>query len=721
MKMLRFKFKKKLPEERTSILNLTRALDSIYNPSFDVNQILQIALDEICTHMTWPVGHVYLYDQKSDSLVSSGLWYLKDEAKFAMFKKATQMTNFKINIGLLGRILKNKNPLWIKDVQKDDNFLRAKLGFKIAVRGGFAMPILVNEEVFAILEFYSSKTIEPNLEMIDIMSLASKKIHIAIERRLSDKKLDLAKKLMEKDFVNLKEQKDLLEACWQGSTEASWSVNLITRKITFSDRWKEMIGYETNEIGEDESEWSSRVHPDDYEATQIIMERHLSKKGPYLQEYRIKTKSGEWRWFKCSGQASWNEDGVPYRLSGSSLDIHDVKMAVENLKIDKKKAEDFNQAKTNFLSNMSHEIRTPMNGIIGMASLLKITKLDDIQKEHVQLILDSSDHLMQIINNILDISKIEAGKIELENINFDLKNTAQEVLILMGAIAKGKNIDFNLEYSEKIPSYVIGDQGRIRQILFNLVSNAIKFMDNGKIGIIFVLEKQENDRLILEISVKDQGIGIPKDKLDKIFHKFDQADVSTTRKFGGSGLGLPICRELVQMMGGDMKVESILNEGSNFYFTINLGFSEVQSGIVVKIKDPEYKDPINLENINVLLAEDNSINQKVMINLLSKYGCSVTPSGNGEEAVEQVLKQKFDIILMDCQMPEMDGYEATRIIRDLEQKNQQTASIIIAVTANALKEDKEKCLAAGMDDYLFKPIYDKDLSDILEKWIFNKK
>ncbi|MFT6105964.1 MAG: PAS domain S-box-containing protein [Rickettsiales bacterium] len=710
-----------LLEERTNSLRLTKALTIIHNQSFNINQILQITLDEICTHMSWPVGHAYLYDKKSGFLTTSGLWYLEDEKKFEMFKEATKMTDFKINVGVLGKILESKKPLWIKDVQKDDDFLRGKMGFKISVRGGFTLPILIDNEVFGVLEFYSSKTLDPDLEMTDTMINIATKLSIAIQRKLSDDKLELDRKLMEENFVSLKEHDSHLEACWKGSREGSWSVNLITGKVIFSDRWKMMIGYEPQEISDDFDEWSSRVHTEDYEETQVVMNKHLNGKGPYLQEYRIKTKSGQWRWFKCSGQASWDENGVPYRLAGASTDVHDEKMMVEALMAAKRKAEDFNRSKTNFLSNMSHEIRTPMNGVIGMASLLKITKLDDTQKEYVQLILESSDHLMQIINNILDISKIEAGKIELENIDFDLKYTAQEVISLMSTSAKDKNINFNLQYPKEIPTHAFGDQGRVRQILFNLISNAIKFTEDGSIDIIFNLERLEGGRLFFKISVKDQGIGLAPDKLEKIFNKFDQADISTTRKFGGTGLGLPICRELAQLMGGDMSVESRLGEGSDFYFTINLGVADDKCVDVVEAKDQILAEPMNLENTSILLAEDNSVNQKVMTSLLKRYGCLVTPAGNGEEAVDQVRKQKFDIILMDCQMPEMDGYEATKIIRELERKKQQSANVIIAVTAHSLKGDKEKCLEAGMDDYLSKPVNIKNLEDILERWVVGKK
>lgn len=702
-------------------INIIKSLDFDPQDSLSIKRNLQDAINEICKFMSWPVGHLYLYNKKNNALLPTKIWHLENAKKFTNFKKITQNTVFRPGIGLIGQVLSQKCPIWIQNVQQDDSFIRTKHNLKIEVKGGFATPIIVNNEVFAVLEFFSDKVFKINIETLRLISCITLNLGSVIEKKFADHKLELRKKLLEKDFKKrtqeLKSKEERIEACWEGSLEGLWDVNLQTNKTVYSNRWKAMLGYKPHEIGNSIEEWSSRVHPDDMPRIKKILDDHLEGKIPYRSQYRIKNKDGQWRWFQCSGQAMWDKNGQPYRLSGGAVDITEIKSIQENLKKQNEKIENLNLSKSNFIANMSHEIRTPMNGIIGMANLLLNTELNQEQQEHTNLILSSSEHLMQIINDILDISKIEAGKIELENIDFNIKKTTKEVIRLMESSAKAKHLNVKLIYPDTVPSNAIGDQGRIRQILFNLINNAIKFSEDCDIEVIFELKKQQNNRLLFQISVKDQGIGIAKDKQKTIFNKFSQADVSTTRKFGGTGLGLPICSDLIKLMDGKIAVESAENEGSNFYFTINLGVSNKTPKTHNKITKDSPKKQLTLKNINILLAEDNSINQKLMTHLLKRYGCSVTPANNGKEAVEQVHKHNFDIILMDCQMPEMDGYEATKAIRKWEDKRQRSSSIIIAVTANALKGDEEKCLAAGMDDYMSKPVNPNKLESMLMKWV----
>jgi signal transduction histidine kinase/ActR/RegA family two-component response regulator len=387
----------------------------------------------------------------------------------------------------------------------------------------------------------------------------------------------------------------------------------------------------------------------------------------------------------------------------------------------KSRAEEATQSKSLFLANMSHEIRTPMNGIVGMANVLKNTPLTKEQRDALNIILNSSDNLLIIINEILDISKIESGKLQFENISFNIHHEIENVVKLLKLRADEKGLDVSYNISPFVPQIVKSDPTRLKQILINLVNNGIKFTEHGSVKMSVSVEDKVGNKNILRFEVEDTGIGIPEDRLQSLFKTFSQTDVSFTRRFGGTGLGLAISKNLVELMGGHIGVESSENEGSTFWFTLNMEDGDAQSipaltestpietqGMTDKMKAP------NTKKLHVLLAEDNLINQKVAVMVIQKMGFTVDVACNGKIAVDKYSQNQYDMILMDIMMPEMDGIEATKIIRELEKNKTPGSRIkIVALTANAMKEDREKCLSSGMDDYLSKPFKPEDLEFLL--------
>lgn len=382
-----------------------------------------------------------------------------------------------------------------------------------------------------------------------------------------------------------------------------------------------------------------------------------------------------------------------------------VSVRTKELQIALSKAEAATKAKSEFLAVMSHEIRTPLNGIIGMTQLLAMTHLSDEQREYLSTVASSGDSLLLLINDILDFSKIEAGKLELEHRSFNLLHEIKSIFQLYQVVAQQQGLHFTLEITETLPKQVLGDSLRFRQILSNLISNALKFTITGEVSIHIRHDIFASDKVRLFIDVRDTGIGIASEKVNKLFQSFSQVDSSTTRQFGGTGLGLVICERLVKAMHGVITVRSQPQKGSCFSFNIELDLdTEPTAELLAKIPTT----PVISSTMKILVVDDSHINRRVALRLLEKLNIHADAANSGFEALDRVQTETYDVILMDMQMPEMDGLETTQKIRQLHLTKRP---FIIALTANAFDSDRERCLQAGMDEFLTKPFVFEDLQE----------
>lgn len=514
---------------------------------------------------------------------------------------------------------------------------------------------------------------------------------------------------VEERTSELKEQKQRLADIITGTNVGTWEWNVQTGETVFNERWAEIVGYRLAELEPISIQtWMELVHPDDLKMSGELLEKHFKGElESYEYECRMRHKDGHWVWVLDRGKvASRTESGLPLIMSGTHQDISARKQQEEDLKIAKDQAESANRAKSEFLANMSHEIRTPMNGIIGMTQLLEMSDLSAEQREFVSALKLSGNNLLALINDILDLSKIEAGKINLDLARFSLQECINDIVLTQKSLIQEKGLALELKLAAGIPSVLIGDQLRVRQILLNLLGNAIKFTSRGGIRISAHVLEQLDSSVLVQIEIRDSGIGVSTDALDKIFLPFVQADGSTTRQYGGTGLGLTISRRLAELMGGTLHLESALGAGS--CFTVTIPFTVSREPDRVTDDTTAASHVWDGSPLRILFVEDNRINIKFGTVVLKKLGHDVTVAENGRECLEKLEHDHFDLVLLDIQMPVMNGEDALREIRRKEQGGEHRQPVI-ALTAYALRGEKEHFLEAGFDGYVSKPLDIREL------------
>lgn len=476
---------------------------------------------------------------------------------------------------------------------------------------------------------------------------------------------------------------------------------------------KTLLGYEEEDLlGKPIFDF---IHPDD-KSNYEVFHLTLFKSGcshPIIK-YRFRKKNGHYIWLETNTKLLKNlSNNGETELVSVSRDITEAKKAEELVK-EKEKAELANKAKSEFLANISHEIRNPMNAIIGMAGALLKTELTDDQKKYINSIRISSSNLMNLINDILDFSKIEAKQIEIYNTDFNLNDVVDEVVTMFENQAVEKNLQLNYIIADDVETNLHGDSFKLKQILTNLLNNAIKFTDEGQVKI-FVTQESSNQKAVrIKIAITDTGIGIKESDFNKIFNIFTQLDSTPSKKYQGTGLGLSIVKKLTDLLSGNITFESKYGKGATF--TVQLPFA-ISKNKAVNYGDifKESKPDVDIGKIKVLLAEDDGINQLYLKGFLESYKWKVITAFNGEQAVQKYKKEHFDIILMDGQMPKMDGFEATKEIRKYEEEENRNYTPVIAITGYAVKGDRERFIEAGMDDYITKPINETKLIEVIKK------
>ena len=646
-------------------------------------------LRAVCEALGWRMGALWTVQSHSNLLRCVEVWHAFQA--IPEFDVATRHRTFSRGVGMPGRVWANAQPAWIPDVTRDENFPRAAIAAREGLRASLGFPIAVGGEVVGVMEFFSQEILEPDQELLQMLNALGSQIGQFVERKRAEIELQR--------FFTL--SIDML--CIAGYDGYFKRLN---------PAWERTLGYSVEELTA--SPFIEFVHPDDRAAALEELQKVATGENVISFENRYRAKDGSYRWLL------WN--ATPFAqhqiIYAAARDITERKRAEENIQSLRTEAEAANRAKSEFLARMSHEIRTPLNVVIGMGDVLERTTLNTEQRQYVRVFQRAGSDLLTLINDILDLSKVESGRIVLEEIDFDLSDVLETVMEMMSVRAKEKGIGLRHEIMPEVPARLMGDPDRLRQVLINLLGNALKFTAQGQIIARVQSDPEDHHAGRLLFSVSDTGIGIPAEKLDLIFESFTQADASMTRRYGGTGLGLAISKRLVELMGGRIWAENRPGGGTTFHFTARFGLAAPERP--ARREGPAESSrgvlPGPVSALRILVVDDSEENRFLVAEYLKDLGCHLDFAENGEIAIHKFGSGVYDLVLMDLQMPVMDGYAATRRIRGWEEEQKRPLTPILALSASALEVELQKALEAGCTAYLRKPVRLVTLLDAIGKY-----
>jgi two-component system, sensor histidine kinase and response regulator len=637
-------------------------------------------LGAICEALGWDYGGLWQIDAARGVLRCVETWHAPGLA-FPEFEAVSRQSSFAPGIGLPGRVWASGQPFYAPDVVHDANFPRGAVVARSGLHSALGFPVLLGTEVIGVLEFFSREIGRPDAELLEMLATIGSQIGQFAERKRAEAEL----------ATLFDTSPDML--CIAG-------IDGTFRRL--NPAWEKTLGFTTRELMS--RPYVEFVHPDDRPATSAEAKSIADGTSTVFFENRYLCKDGSYRWL------SWKsiplpEEGLVYAVA---RDVTDQKRIAEELRVAREAAVAASRAKSDFLANMSHEIRTPMNAVIGMAELLLDTPLGPEQREYLVTLKDAGESLLGLINDVLDFSKIEAGRLDLVPAEFDLREALGNTLRTLGLRAHQKGLELAGRIAPDVPDRLVGDAARLRQVLVNLVGNAIKFTERGEVVVQVEKQAEEGAEVVLGFLVADTGIGIPRDKQQLIFEAFAQADGSTTREYGGTGLGLSISAQLVELMGGHISVESDLGRGSRFRFSARFGTAPERARVAERL-------PAQLRGLRVLVVDDNATNRRILEEVLVQWRMQPTAVAGARAALEameaaQRAGRPYPLVLLDASMPGIDGFElAARI----QQSPRLARASIMMLSSGARPGDRARCFELGISAYLTKPVKQSDLMDTI--------